>query len=101
MQPDLISEQKDAVDKILVPHTKRLIVAGPGTGKTTVFKLLLKKLPPGSPSNRLALTFIIALKEDLQADLVGLAEVLTFHAYCYQLLRTDPTLRSPLSTNFD
>ena len=56
---------------------KRLVVAGPGTGKTHNFTRILEKAGGG-----LALTFIRALAEDLERDLGELAHVNTFHGYC-------------------
>lgn len=56
---------------------KKLVVAGPGTGKTHNFKRILERAGGG-----LALTFIRALAEDLERDLGDLAQVNTFHGYC-------------------
>jgi superfamily I DNA/RNA helicase len=62
---------------------KKLIVSGPGTGKTHTFKYVFLQM--GS-SNNLALTFIRRLVNDLNDDLKDLAEVKTFHAFCKKLL---------------
>jgi hypothetical protein len=61
---------------------KRLIVAGPGTGKTYLFKTLLRKVKKDADQEGLALTFIRNLVSDLERDLAGLARVCTFHAFC-------------------
>lgn len=53
---------------------KKLVVAGPGTGKTHNFKRVLDRSAGG-----LAITFIRALAEDLGRDLGDLAQVNTFH----------------------
>jgi superfamily I DNA/RNA helicase len=80
------------------PSRKKLVVAGPGAGKTYLFKKLLEA-SPGVSTRRLALTFINNLKEDLEQNLAGLATVRTLHAYCQSLLRR-PSLRSGLSKKF-
>jgi superfamily I DNA/RNA helicase len=63
---------------------KKLIVAGPGTGKTFTFRRALE----ACESRGLALTFIRNLVADLQAALDDVADVFTFHGFCkYQLHR--------------
>lgn len=63
--------------------SKKLIVAGPGTGKTYTFKKILKYLGPG---NYLVLSFIRKLVDDLAKDIGDAAEVKTFHAFCKRIL---------------
>ena len=58
-------------------HRKKLVVAGPGTGKTTVFERVLKK----QKEKGLVLTFINALVSDLEFKLEGLADVYTLHKF--------------------
>ena len=78
---------------------KRLVVAGPGTGKTTLFKQLLHAKQ--SPVDRnLVLTFINNLVTELRRDLGDLALVFTFHSFCHRLLRQSAILRSPLPKDF-
>ena len=60
----------------------KIIVAGPGTGKTTTFRKLLET----KNGDKLALTFINSLAFDLQKGLGELAESYTFHGYCKKLL---------------
>lgn len=55
----------------------KLVVAGPGTGKTHNFRRVLDGAGGG-----LALTFIRALMRELHRDLGDLAQVNTFHGYC-------------------
>jgi superfamily I DNA/RNA helicase len=62
---------------------RKLVVAGPGTGKTYTFGKLFKKSGDG---DHLALTFIRRLVADMDADLGQVAEVKTFHAFCKKLL---------------
>jgi ATP-dependent DNA helicase UvrD/PcrA len=63
---------------------KKLVVAGPGTGKTFTFRQAL-----GECGGRgLALTFIRNLVRDLRVALEDVADVYTFHGFCkYQLHR--------------
>lgn len=67
---------------------KRLIVAGPGTGKSYTFKqALAKAIADAGEGKGLALTFIRNLVADLQKDLGELlADVNTFHGYCKSLM---------------
>lgn len=63
---------------------RRLVVAGPGTGKTHLFRALLE-----GKKNTLTLTFVNALVEDLSLGLRGLSKVMTLHAFALdQLLRS-------------
>lgn len=94
------AELAAAIEAVLSSASeKKLVIAGPGTGKTTLFKRLLE-LAPGEPDQRIVLTFINNLKDDLQEDLGGLAQVFTLHSYCLRLLHRDPALRGSLSPDF-
>lgn len=63
---------------------KKLVVAGPGTGKTFLFKEALSRCK----SKGLALTFIRNLVDDLKQSLTDCADVFTFHGFCkHQLHR--------------
>src|SRR6266849_10650780 len=74
-----------ATQAIVRSHASRkLIVAGPGTGKTFTFREALN----ACEGRGLALTFIRNLVDDLRDALSEIAEVFTFHAFCkYQLHR--------------
>jgi len=74
---------------------RKLVVAGPGTGKSFTFKELLKTV--GTDDN-LALTFINLLAADLATALAGLAEAKTFHSFCRGLLHKRPA--AGLTVNF-
>lgn len=94
------AELRDAIKAVLSsPAKKKLVIAGPGTGKTALFKQLLE-LAPGEPNQRIVLTFINNLKNDLENDLAGLAHVFTLHSYCLGLLHRDAALRGSLSPDF-
>ena len=94
------AELKAAIDLVLSsPSRKKLVIAGPGTGKTTLFRQMLE-LDSGDPDRRIVLTFINNLKDDLEKDLAGLARVFTLHSYCLGLLYRNAALRAPLSSGF-
>jgi len=56
---------------------KVVVVAGPGTGKTFLFQMLLEKRGKKS----LVLSFVNALVDDLAMGLSGMSEVRTLHGY--------------------
>lgn len=94
------AELNEAIEHVLAStNPKKLVVAGPGTGKTTLFKRMLE-LTPGAPDERIVLTFINNLKDDLEEDLGDLAHVYTLHSYCLGLLHRHPSLRGALSVGF-
>jgi superfamily I DNA/RNA helicase len=73
---------KNAVKKIVQSdRPKRIVAAGPGTGKTHLFKAILE-----GKKNALVLTFINALVEDLHLQLPGFATVKTLHGYARSIL---------------
>jgi superfamily I DNA/RNA helicase len=99
-QMDVKAELKAATDGILASKSsKKLVVAGPGAGKTYLFKELLKAAE-GTAHERLVLTFINTLKGDLERNLGDASQVFTLHGYCQYLLRSNVTLRSGLSEQF-
>ncbi len=70
-------EREKIVNKILKsPSKKKIVVGGPGTGKTYLFERILSK-----KSKSLTLTFVNALVEDLSLELCGLTTVKTLHSY--------------------
>lgn len=78
---------------------KKVVAAGPGTGKTTLFKHLTGR--KGIDKDRcLALTFLNNLKYELEDKLCDSASVYTFHGYCYRCLHRDPKLRAGLTDCF-
>ena len=77
-------ERKKFTDAILTSKSpKKIIVAGPGTGKTYTFSQILKQNPSGK---NLVLSFIVKLVSDMEKELGTYAEVKTFHAFCKKIL---------------
>ncbi len=80
---DAAKRERDRhVQEILVSSArKKVVVAGPGTGKTYLFKKVLV-----DKQSSLTLTFVNALVEDLSLDLYGMSEVRTLHSFARSLL---------------
>ena len=83
-QHDQQAADRDAHTQAIVQSSERykIVVAGPGTGKSHIFKELLET----KKGENLVLTFIKNLAFDLQKELGELAESHTFHGYCKKLL---------------
>lgn len=97
---DAGAELDAAIEKVLASGSARkLVVAGPGAGKTTLFRKVLESMGNGA-HHCLAVTFINNLKDDLERDLGDLAEVSTLHSYSLGLLHKYPALRDGLTTDF-
>jgi superfamily I DNA/RNA helicase len=78
------SRRAEFLERIIVSRNPRkLIIAGPGTGKTYTFNQLFRSLPQGP---KIALTFIRKLVRDMDQEFNGIAESSTFHKYCKRLL---------------
>ena len=76
------ARRKGCVENILNSRSrKKIVVAGPGTGKTYLFKEVL-----GNKANLLTLTFINSLVDDLSIELNGLSEVRTLHGFARSIL---------------
>jgi AAA domain len=77
---DQMAEARAAATAAIVDSAaaKKLVVAGPGTGKTHTFEQALQTVD----GKGLALTFIRNLVADLEEALGDLADVFTFHGYC-------------------
>jgi superfamily I DNA/RNA helicase len=77
------AERAKHVQSIVVSQSrKKVVVAGPGTGKTYLFKEILY-----GKKDSLTLTFVNALVEDLSLDLIGVSDVRTLHGFAGSLLR--------------
>ncbi|OGY99494.1 MAG: hypothetical protein A2945_01395 [Candidatus Liptonbacteria bacterium RIFCSPLOWO2_01_FULL_52_25] len=104
MHEAIEKEWNAAVAKIVASdHPKKIVVAGPGAGKTSLFKELLakSKAQKNSAEDHLTVTFINDLANELKKDLRDLSSVGTFHAYCKQLLHKNPYLREGLREDFE
>jgi hypothetical protein len=75
---------------------RKVIVAGPGTGKTHAFRELFK----ARPGNNLTLTFIRSLVADLEESLTGLSDVYTFHGFAKKQLYESPVPRVSRSVTY-
>jgi superfamily I DNA/RNA helicase len=62
-------------------HPRKVVVAGPGTGKSFLFSELIKKKFTEGKNNFLAITFIGKLSDALADDLCGLAKTQTMHSF--------------------
>lgn len=80
----MILERKSYLDRIISSNSrKKIIVAGPGTGKTYTFSKIFESKGTG---NFLALTFIKNLADSLAQELGDKIEARTFHSYCKRIL---------------
>lgn len=71
---------------------KKLVVAGPGTGKSFLFVEICKKNMEQGKNNNLTLTFINELVDDLTKDLHQLSEVKTLHSFALGLIPGDKNM---------
>ncbi|MGH2569526.1 MAG: AAA family ATPase, partial [Bacteroidota bacterium] len=70
-------ESKKLIEAIVTSTSlKKVVVAGPGTGKTYLFRKIVE-----GKTNTLTLTFINALVEDLSLELYGTSDVKTLHSF--------------------
>jgi hypothetical protein len=79
---DCKTERDKDVENIKISkHPRKVIVAGPGTGKSFLFSELIKKKKDQGKNNFLAITFIGKLGDALADDLCGLSETMTLHGF--------------------
>lgn len=86
---DCFEESEKSIQEILSSEYKnKLILGGPGTGKTFLFKNVIENLP--KDSNVLVITFINNLVDDLEKRLNEISdrkiEVRTLHSFCRNFL---------------
>jgi hypothetical protein len=80
-------ERKKDVDTILLSdHARRVVVAGPGTGKSFLFQEAIKKAKKEGKNSFLAITFIGKLGDALADELAGLAETFTLHGFARKVV---------------
>ena len=81
MSTDNAKDREQYVNKILSSGaSKKVIVAGPGTGKTFTFGKYLEKVS-GGKERKLVMTFINPLVDDLHSELGERATVMTFDRF--------------------
>ncbi len=72
---------------------KKIILAGPGTGKSHIFKEICNKIKDENPQARIvALSFINELVNDLEKELFQYAEVHTLHRFALKLLSVNNSI---------
>jgi superfamily I DNA/RNA helicase len=83
---DRKQEREKDTKKILdSTHAKKVVVAGPGTGKSFLFQEAIRKAKEQGGTNFLALTFMGKLCDELADDLAGLAETRTLHSFAREV----------------
>ncbi|MFL6089052.1 MAG: ATP-dependent helicase [Aeromicrobium sp.] len=102
--PSLDDSQQAVLDHgVLGPAGPLLVLAGPGTGKTTTLvELVVDRVTNHGldPSRALVLTFSRKAAQELRARIArrlpghGVVPVMTFHAYCYALVRSRSSAES-------
>ena len=68
-------------------HPRKVVVAGPGTGKSFLFQEAIRKKKEEGKSKFLAITFIGKLCDELADDLAGLAPARTLHGFAKDLVQ--------------
>ena len=78
------ANRQSYVDAIVQsPALRKIVVAGPGTGKTYLFKEMLR-----GKTKTLTLTFVNSLIEQLALELYGMSDVRTLHSFSRSELHT-------------
>jgi superfamily I DNA/RNA helicase len=72
--------------------SKKIVMAGPGTGKSYLFQQIAKNLISTGKTKILVLTFINELVKDLSVDMHSLAEVSTLHSFAAKELRNNQVI---------
>ncbi|MGD0786153.1 MAG: UvrD-helicase domain-containing protein [Sedimentisphaerales bacterium] len=79
---ELETEKRKYTEAILNSDSgKKIIVAGPGTGKSSIFQEICRDNLKKGKTKNLVLSFINELVDDLRLDLHNLAEVKTLHSF--------------------
>jgi len=69
-------------------HPRKVVLAGPGTGKSHLFKKAIEKVKKQGKHNILAITFVGKLSDELADDLAGLAETMTLHGFAKRFVQS-------------
>lgn len=79
---DYKKERDNDVDLIInSSHPRKVVVAGPGTGKSYLFQKAIKNKKENGKTKFIAITFIGKLGDELADDLASLAETMTLHGF--------------------
>ncbi len=85
-----VNSRREYTNKIINSDAnKKIIIAGPGTGKSLLFQEICKRNIKDDKNNNLTLSFINELVEDLSRDLYQLSEVRTLHSFALGLIPGD------------
>ena len=81
------TEREKDVDKIKSSkHPRKVVVAGPGTGKSFLFQKLIESKKLEGKNDFIAITFIGKLGDALADDLCGLSETMTMHGFARRFM---------------
>jgi hypothetical protein len=84
---DYKQERENDSNKVLEsPYPRKVIVGGPGTGKSYLFQAIIKKKKAEGKRSFLAITFVGKLGDELADDLAGLAETMTLHGFARRFI---------------
>lgn len=91
---EAIKEKRDKITNIILnsDSKKKLIVAGPGTGKSYLFKLICENNIKKDIKKNLVLSFINELVDDLRTELFNIAEVKTLHSFALSNIKKNNKL---------
>jgi len=85
-----VNSRREYTNKIINSDAnKKIIIAGPGTGKSLLFQEICKRNIKDDKNDNLTLSFINELVEDLSRDLYQLSEVRTLHSFALGLIPGD------------
>ena len=84
---DYKQERRKDFDAILTSdHGRRVVVAGPGTGKSFLFQEAIKRAREEGKKDFLAITFIGKLCDALADDLAGSTNTVTLHGFARKIV---------------
>jgi superfamily I DNA/RNA helicase len=76
-----VARSNDSQAIIESAHPRKVVLAGPGTGKSYLFKQAIEKKKQQGSGSFLAVTFIGKLSDGLADDLAGLSKTTTLHGF--------------------